>query len=73
MYKLNLIDKISFLLVLIGAINWGLIGIANFDLVAALFGSISQILQRIIYIAVGIAAIDLLVLLFKSKIFTFKR
>lgn len=73
MYKLNLIDKISFLLVIIGAINWGLIGVANFDLVAALFGSISQILQRIIYIAVGIAAIDLLVLLFKSKIFTFKR
>ncbi|WP_055667794.1 DUF378 domain-containing protein [Desnuesiella massiliensis] len=73
MYKLNLIDKISFLLVIIGAINWGLIGVSNFDLVAALFGSISQILQRIIYIAVGIAAIDLLVLLFKSKIFTFKR
>lgn len=73
MYKLNLIDKISFLLVIIGAINWGLIGVANFDLVATLFGSISQILQRIIYIAVGIAAIDLLVLLFKSKIFTFKR
>ena len=73
MYKLNLIDKISFLLVIIGAINWGLIGVANFDLVAALFGSISQILQRIIYIAVGIAAIDLLVLLFKSNIFKLKR
>lgn len=73
MYKLNLIDKISFLLVIIGAINWGLIGVANFDLVAALFGSISQVVQRIIYIAVGIAAIDLLVLLFKSNIFKLKR
>ncbi len=47
-------------LVLIGALNWGLIGFFNFDLVAALFGGQSSFLSRIIYGLVGIAAIPML-------------
>lgn len=43
-------------LMIIGAINWGLIGAFNFNLVAALFGSMS-VLSRIIYVIVGIAGI----------------
>jgi uncharacterized membrane protein YuzA (DUF378 family) len=70
-YKLNIIDKISILLVIIGALNWGLIGIANINLVEIIFNilgdSISQILQRVVYILVGAAAVNLSFLLYKSK------
>ena len=46
----------SYILVLIGAINWGLVGFFGFDLVAFLFGEMS-ILSRIIYALVGLSAI----------------
>lgn len=45
------------LLVLIGAINWGLIGFFGFDLVAALFGGPTSMVSRVIYAIVGIAGI----------------
>jgi uncharacterized protein len=71
MYKLNLIDKISVVLVLIGALNWGLLGIANLNLVELLFNvageSASQILQRIVYILVGAAAVNIILLIYKSR------
>jgi uncharacterized membrane protein YuzA (DUF378 family) len=71
MYKLNLIDKISVILVLIGALNWGLIGITNYNIVALIFNlageSVSQILQRIVYILVGAAAVNILMLIYKSR------
>jgi uncharacterized protein len=71
MYKLNLIDKISVVLVLIGALNWGLLGIANLNLVELLFNvageSVSQILQRIVYILVGAAAVNIILLIYKSR------
>lgn len=50
-------DKLALLLVIIGAINWGLIGLFQFDLVATLFGGMDSILSRIIYTLVGIAGI----------------
>ena len=50
---------LTMILVIIGAINWGLVGIFNFDLVGAIFGNMSA-LSRIIYSLVGIAAIYLL-------------
>ncbi|MDU5106127.1 DUF378 domain-containing protein [Clostridium sp.] len=68
MCKINLLDKISFILVLIGAINWGLIGIFSVNLVAILVAG-SVILQRLIYIIVFAAAIDLIILLFKCNPF----
>ncbi|WP_138207568.1 DUF378 domain-containing protein [Haloimpatiens lingqiaonensis] len=50
------LDTIALLLVIIGAINWGLIGFFGFDLVAALFGTLSTF-SRIIYALVGIAGL----------------
>jgi uncharacterized membrane protein YuzA (DUF378 family) len=50
------LDSIALLFVVIGAINWGLIGLFRFDLVAALFGDMSS-LSRIIYILVGICGL----------------
>lgn len=47
---------ISFIILLIGGINWGLVGFFNFDLVAKVFGNMS-ILSRIIYSIVGVSAI----------------
>lgn len=49
--------RIALVLVIIGAINWGLIGFFQFDLVAALFGGQSATLSRWVYAAVGIAGL----------------
>ena len=50
------LKTISYSLILVGAINWGLVGIFNFDLVAYLFGDMT-LLSRTIYSLVGISAI----------------
>lgn len=50
-------DWIALTLVIIGAVNWGLIGFFQFDLVAALFGGMSSWLSRIIYALVGISGL----------------
>ncbi|MBQ3310441.1 DUF378 domain-containing protein [bacterium] len=50
------VKLISYLLVIVGAINWGLVGIFNLDLVAKLFGDMT-LLSRTVYTAVDIAAI----------------
>ncbi|WP_102399741.1 DUF378 domain-containing protein [Haloimpatiens massiliensis] len=50
------LDNIALVLVIIGAINWGLIGFFRFDLVAALFGNLSTF-SRIVYALVGIAGL----------------
>lgn len=53
---MNILRNIAYTLMLIGAINWGLVGIFNFDLVAYLFGEMST-LSRIVYTLVGISAV----------------
>ncbi len=58
--ELYTIDWIALVLVIIGGINWLLIGLFSFDLVAALFGSRKSIVARIVYILVGIAAVYLI-------------
>ena len=60
MLKLNFLGWVALILAIIGALNWGLIGIFDFDLVGAVFGEMSA-LSRIIYILVGLAAIYMLV------------
>lgn len=60
---MKVIDKIALVLIIIGAINWGLIAIFNFDLVAALFGDMT-VLSRIIYGLVGISGLWGIKLLF---------
>ena len=56
---MRILKIISYILVIIGAINWGLVGIFDFDLVAEIFGEMT-IFTRIIYDLVGIGAIILL-------------
>lgn len=59
MNKLNAIDWIAIILLAVGGLNWGLVGIFNFDLVATIFGDMSA-LSRIVYAVVGICAIYVL-------------
>lgn len=60
------IDNIALILIIIGAINWGLVGFFKFNLVDAIFGSMSAI-SRIIYALVGISGIWGIKLLFDNK------
>ena len=53
---MKLLDSFILILIIIGALNWGLIGIFQFDLVASIFGDMS-IFSRIIYTLVGISGL----------------
>ncbi|MBQ9228352.1 MAG: DUF378 domain-containing protein [Eubacterium sp.] len=61
-----MVDRIALILNIIGGINWGLIGIFKFDLVAWIFGGQDAVLSRIIYTLVGLAAIWCISLLFRD-------
>lgn len=60
---MKVIDTIALILVIIGAINWGLIGLFNFNLVDTIFGAMS-VISRIIYTLVGISGLWGIKLLF---------
>ena len=60
MKKLTILDWITLILVIVGGLNWGLVGLFKFDLVAAIFGEMG-IISRIVYILVGLSAIYLAV------------
>jgi len=51
------LDMITLILVIIGGLNWGLVGLFQFDLVAAIFGGVDGIITRIIYVLVGLSAL----------------
>jgi len=55
-HKLHAIDFVALLLVIIGGLNWGLVGLFDFDLVQAILGGI-PILARLVYVLVAIAAV----------------
>lgn len=59
MNKLNAIDWVAVILLAVGGLNWGLVGIFNFDLVAAIFGDMS-VISRIVYTVVGVCAVYVL-------------
>jgi len=59
MKNLHALDWIALALVIIGGINWGLVGLFGFDLVATLFGSFS-VISRIVYVLVGLSSVYLL-------------
>jgi uncharacterized protein len=59
MKNLMLLDWVALILVIVGGLNWGLVGILNFDLVAAIFGAMSM-LSQIVYALVGISALYLI-------------
>ena len=60
-------DTLSLILIIIGALNWGLIGIFQFDLVAYLFGGQGALVSRIIYTVVGAAGLWCISMLFHDR------
>ena len=62
-----MIDKIALALLIVGGLNWGLVGIFSFDLVAWLFGGTGAILSRVVYILVALSAVWCISLLFKGN------
>jgi len=61
------VDRLSLILVIIGAINWGLIALFQFDLVASIFGGQDALLSRIVYGLVGLAGLYCITLLFRKR------
>lgn len=63
-----IMDRIALILVIIGGLNWGLVGIFKFDLVAYLFGGQTASVSRVIYTLVALAALWCISLLFRDRI-----
>ena len=62
-------DTIALILSVAGSINWGLVGLFRFDLVAWLFGGSGSVISRIIYTLIGLAGIWCVTFLFRDRIF----
>ena len=62
-----IMDRIALLLAIIGAVNWGLVGIFQFDLVAFVCGCQGAVVSRIIYTLVGLAGLWCISLLFRER------
>ena len=62
-----MLDTVSLLLVIVGAVNWLLVGVFQFDLVSWLFGGQGAIISRIIYTLVGVAGLWCISLLFRDR------
>ncbi len=63
---MSIINKIALAIAIIGTLNWGLVGLFSFDLVAWISGGAGSILARIIYVAVALAGIWCISLLFRN-------
>ena len=66
MTNLRLIHTIALILAIVGALNWGLVGIAGIDIVAKLFGTMPM-LAKIIYVLIGLSGISLLLSAFSDR------
>lgn len=62
-----IMDRIALILSIIGALNWGSIGLFKFDIVAWIFGGQDAILSRIVYTVVALAGVWCISLLFRSR------
>lgn len=62
-----IIDKIALLLTVVGGINWGLVGLFRFDLVAWIFGGQGAIVSRVIYTVIALASIWCISLVFRNS------
>ena len=60
-------DTLCLILAIIGAVNWGLVGFARFDLVAWIFGGQTAVVSRIVYTLVGLAGLWCISLLFRKR------
>ncbi len=63
-----IMDRIALLLVIIGGLNWGLVGIFKFDAVAWLFGGQTASVSRVVYTLVALAALWCISLLFRDRV-----
>jgi uncharacterized membrane protein YuzA (DUF378 family) len=63
---MRIVNTVTLVLLIVGGLNWGLVGLFNFDLVATLFGEMSA-LSRIVYVLVGLSALWQLVPLFRGE------
>ncbi len=63
----GLLDRLALIVLIIGGINWGAVGIFQFDIVASIFGGQNAIGSRIVYTLVTLCAIWCISLLFKSE------
>ena len=66
-YQAMILDRIALILVIIGAMNWGSIGMFQFDLVAFIFGGQGALLSRVIYTLVALAGLWCVSLLFRGR------
>ena len=66
-HTMLIMDRIALLLAIIGAVNWGLVGIFQFDLVAFVCGGQGAVVSRIIYTLVGLAGLWCISLLFRER------
>ena len=62
-----MLNKIALVLLIIGGLNWGLVGIFEFDLVAWLFGGVGSLFSRLVYTIVGLAGLWCISFLFRRK------
>jgi hypothetical protein len=65
-FIMPIINKITLLLLIVGGLNWGLVGLFDFDLVAAIFGEMSM-LSRMVYALVGASALAQLIPFFAGE------
>lgn len=61
---MNVLNKIFLTLLIIGGLNWGLVGLFQYDLVAAIFGGAASLMSRIVYTLVGISGLYCITMLF---------
>lgn len=72
MKKMSILDWIALILLIVGGLNWGLVGVANFDLVGAIFQGTNDVgsdaaIAKIVYILVGLSALYMLIMAFAKK------
>ena len=64
-----MLDKIALFILLVGGINWGLVGLFQFDVIAWAFGGSASVMSRILYIVVALAALWCISLFFRKNEF----
>lgn len=60
-------DTLALILIVIGALNWGLIGIFQFDVIASIFGGMSAVVSRLLYTLVGLSGLWGISMLFRRN------
>ena len=66
---MKIVDRIALILGIIGALNWGIVGLFRFDLVAWLFGGSGSLISRILYTLVGLAGLWCITFFFRKAAF----